>query len=207
MLLGLPLLGVYLNGLPISKFLEFPPKTRYVQHAAFSWTAFALYTGFILTCIIPLIVKGVRNSSNPKQRLPQTRSFPWWGWLGILTGIASWHGFTLNLLTTVILPVSFSLLALMVVRHWLPRHFFIYVYLNAFLAGGLSIVLSSLAASLLLSSATVVSFAVLWDTYLGYFPLMFFPEAVLNGWFMTLLVGYKPQWVSTFRDEDYLHGK
>jgi hypothetical protein len=90
MLLGLPLLGVSLSGLPISKFLEFPPKTRYVQHAAFSWTAFALYTGFILAGIIPLIVRGVRNSSNPKHRLPQPRSFPWWGWLGILTGIASW---------------------------------------------------------------------------------------------------------------------
>ena len=90
MLLGLPLLGVYLSGQPISKFLEFPPKTRYVQHAAFSWAAFTLYTVFILACIIPLIIRGVRFSPKPKHPLPQPRAFPWWGWLGVLTGIASW---------------------------------------------------------------------------------------------------------------------
>jgi uncharacterized membrane protein len=124
-----------------------------------------------------------------------------------IAGVAGWQGLPLNLLSTVILPVSFTQLALLLIRHWLPRHFFIYVYLNAFLTGGLSLMLSSFFSSFILAGATLVSFSVLWDTYLSYFPLMFFPEAVLNGWFMTLLIGYKPHWVSSFRDEEYLHGK
>ncbi len=36
---------------------------------------------------------------------------------------------------------------------------------------------------------------------------MFFPEAMLNGWIITILVILKPAWVFTFSDEDYLHGK
>ena len=90
MLLGMPLLGVFLAGMPVSKFLDFPPKTRYVQHAAFSWTAFALYAASILACITPLIIRGVRIPSKPKNRLSQGRPFPWWGWLGLLTGAVSW---------------------------------------------------------------------------------------------------------------------
>jgi hypothetical protein len=35
MLLGLPLLGIWIAGYPISDYLEFPPRTRYVQHAPF----------------------------------------------------------------------------------------------------------------------------------------------------------------------------
>ncbi len=90
MLLGMPLLGVFLAGMQVSDFLEFPPKTRYVQHAAFSWTAFALYTAFILACITPLIVRGVRIPSKLKLTRLQPRPFPWWGWLGLLTGAVSW---------------------------------------------------------------------------------------------------------------------
>lgn len=128
--------------------------------------------------------------------------------LGVsLAGFANWQGFGLNMLTVVLLPATFSQFALVLIRSWFPKHFFIYIYLNAFLAGGTSIVLSGILASLLLASTGVTSFATLWETYLMFFPLMFFPEAVLNGWFMTLLVGYKPHWVSSFRDEEYLHDK
>jgi hypothetical protein len=90
MLIGMPLLGVALAGMPVSTFLEFPPKTRYVRHAAFSWSAFALYAAFILACVIPLIIRGARIPSKPKHTLSQRRPFPWWGWLGLLTGVVSW---------------------------------------------------------------------------------------------------------------------
>ena len=128
--------------------------------------------------------------------------------LGVsVAGIASWSGFPLNVLTTVIVPISFTQLSLLLIRHWFPRHFFVFIYLNAFLTGGLSLMLSSFFASFLLALATPVAFSVLWDTYLTYFPLMFFPEAVMNGWLVTLLVGYRPHWISSFRDVDYLQGK
>ena len=128
--------------------------------------------------------------------------------LGVtIAGFATWSGFFLNIITVVLLPVTFTQVALVLIRSWFPKHFFIYIYLNAFLSGGISILLSGVLASLMLASTGLAGFSTLWNTYLVYFPLMSFPEAVLNGWFMTLLVGYKPQWVSSFRDEEYLQGK
>ena len=38
-------------------------------------------------------------------------------------------------------------------------------------------------------------------------PLMMFPEAFVNGALMTIRVAYRPQWVASFRDQHYLHGK
>ena len=42
MLLGLPLLGVWVAGYPVSNYMEFPPETRYVRHESFSWFVFVL---------------------------------------------------------------------------------------------------------------------------------------------------------------------
>ena len=43
--------------------------------------------------------------------------------------------------------------------------------------------------------------------YLLFIPLLMFGEAFLNGMTMTLLVAYRPAWVSTFHDRWYLDGK
>lgn len=124
-----------------------------------------------------------------------------------IAGVSSWPGLLINITAMIIIPATFSQVALVLVRHWLPRHFFVYIYVNAFFAGGLAILLSSLFSSLMLSLTPLASFSQLWETYLTYFPLMFFPEAVLNGWFITLLVSYRPQWVRSFSDSEYLLGK
>jgi hypothetical protein len=33
------------------------------------------------------------------------------------------------------------------------------------------------------------------------------PEAMLNGWIMAILVVFRPEWVYSFSDEQYLKGK
>ena len=38
--LALPMLGVRLAGLPMDRYLEFPPRGLYVDHAPFSWPVF-----------------------------------------------------------------------------------------------------------------------------------------------------------------------
>ncbi|MEN9460235.1 MAG: hypothetical protein RIS84_255, partial [Pseudomonadota bacterium] len=37
--------------------------------------------------------------------------------------------------------------------------------------------------------------------------VMLFPEAFLNGMVMTILVVFRPEWVSSFSDKHYLKGK
>jgi hypothetical protein len=90
MLLGFPLLGITLAGLPLCQYLEFPPETRYVSHAPFSWVAFVIHGLFILSVITPLFIRAVRAGRKVRDRLSPSYPFPWWGWLGIVTGLIAW---------------------------------------------------------------------------------------------------------------------
>ncbi|MGD2127523.1 MAG: hypothetical protein PVG99_15705, partial [Desulfobacteraceae bacterium] len=90
MLLGLPLFGLSLANKPISPYLEFPPRTLYVQHAPFSWSAFSGYSFVILAVVTPLITRSLKKPKAPKATLSRTFPFPRWGYLGILLGITAW---------------------------------------------------------------------------------------------------------------------
>ena len=91
MLIGLPLIGVFMAGYPIDRYLEFPPESRYVRHAAFSWIVFLAYTVFIASTVLPLVIKGLRGMGTPRRTQKQVvRCFPWWGWLGLITGSIAW---------------------------------------------------------------------------------------------------------------------
>ncbi|MEE9612334.1 MAG: hypothetical protein V3W19_13855 [Desulfatiglandales bacterium] len=90
MLLGLPILGVTLANKPITPYLEFPPQTFHVRHAAFSWPVFVGYCLFILAVVTPLFVHGMRSLGTEKNAPSPTLPFPWWGWFGIVLGIMAW---------------------------------------------------------------------------------------------------------------------
>ena len=91
MLLGLPLLGIWVAGYPISDYLEFPPQTRYVRHAPFSGLAFVIYGLLITACTVPLIIRALKPpSQNQSITRQSTRPFPAWGWLGLILGIVAW---------------------------------------------------------------------------------------------------------------------
>jgi hypothetical protein len=91
MLLGLPLLGVKLAGLPVARYLEFPPKTIYTIHASFSWIVWTGYAAAVFAVMIFLCLHcwKVRNEL-AAVHVRAVRPFPWWGWLGIVAGAISW---------------------------------------------------------------------------------------------------------------------
>ena len=91
MLLGLPLLGIWAAGYPVQDYIEFPPRTRYVQHAPFSGFAFVIYSLLIAGSTAPLILRAFKPYPKivPQLRRPE-RPFPAWGWLGLLLGMAAW---------------------------------------------------------------------------------------------------------------------
>jgi len=90
MLLGLPLLGIFLAGYPVSRYLEFPPISRYVSHAPFSWTAFAIFAVFIAAVVAPLVFQWVRAGKTDQRCRTASHPFPGWGWHGVVTGSAAW---------------------------------------------------------------------------------------------------------------------
>lgn len=92
LVLGLPLLGVMWAGEPLGRYLEFPPRTSYVQHEPFSWPVFIVLALLIVLAVGPILLRVARE--NIHQSSPVTQhstlktqhchsSFPWWGWLGI----------------------------------------------------------------------------------------------------------------------------
>jgi hypothetical membrane protein len=90
MLLGLPLLGVWLTGHDPRDYAEFPPLTRYVEHAAFSWWFFILMASGILAVMLPFVIKIALCWRTTQKALPPTHRFPWWGWCGLVFGAVAW---------------------------------------------------------------------------------------------------------------------
>jgi uncharacterized membrane protein len=124
-----------------------------------------------------------------------------------LAGLNDWPGMLPTLWLQVVLPATLTQVVLGLVRAYLPKHFFIFVFINAFFCGGLSAVAAALAASFLLSTGVGYEWKVLSNEYLTLLPLMIFPEAFINGGVTTVLVGLRPQWVWSFSDEEYLQGR
>jgi len=105
LVLGLPLLGVFLSGTSVRPYLEFPPRTSYVEHEPFSWPVFLILTFLLIISVGSILfhrvlVSHYHPSAIDAQRLhPATQnsalltqncfsSFPWWGWIGIVwTGL------------------------------------------------------------------------------------------------------------------------
>lgn len=125
----------------------------------------------------------------------------------VLNGKGSWEMFPINALLTGLLPITLTQISLVVVRSRLPKNFFIFVLGNGFVTAGLVGALSGWVAMELLAANGVFTAEQLAASYLPFFPMMFFPEAFLNGWIVTVLVCFRPQWVYSFSDELYLKGK
>jgi len=124
-----------------------------------------------------------------------------------LGGQAEGVAYAWNTLINGAVPVVITYLSFKLVERWLPRHFFIYIYLCAFLAGALSMLFSRLAGIGLLLASGAYSLDSLPPEYWAVLPIMLFPEAFLNGGVMTVLVVFRPEWVSSFSDALYLRGK
>ncbi|MGD2055670.1 MAG: energy-coupling factor ABC transporter permease [Gammaproteobacteria bacterium] len=122
-------------------------------------------------------------------------------------GPAGWEAFAVNGLVMGAVPILFTRTLLYFSQRWLSHNFFIYIFLNAFLAGALSMLLCGLSAAAVLGLAHPPGPGGLAGDYLQMIPLLMFGEAFVNGMAMTLLVAYKPRWVATFHDRWYLQGK
>jgi hypothetical protein len=100
LLLGLPLAGIWWIGADVSTYLEFPPRTRYVRHAAFSWPVFIVLALIILAVVLPFLIRVGRARSPSAPPVPSQTggrtarrsvpTIPGWGWLGLGFGVLCW---------------------------------------------------------------------------------------------------------------------
>ncbi|MFO6425252.1 energy-coupling factor ABC transporter permease [Motilimonas sp. KMU-193] len=143
-------------------------------------TAATLMVGWRLTFLIAtanLILLNLWHASSPAQTV-----------IEILLGIG--------------LPILVTQQILLLYRRHLPRHFFVYVFCCGFFAAALSMLVRHLALGCFyLIDGQYRPEAVMQD-YLNLWPLMLFPEALLNGMAISLMATYKPEWLNSFAPED-----
>lgn len=122
-------------------------------------------------------------------------------------GRGSWEMFGVNSLILAVLPITVSQISLVVVRSRLPKNFFIFVLGNGFFTAGISMFLSLHFAAWLFVAGGAMTPQAIAETYMPFFPLITLPEAFINGWAVTVLVAFRPEWVYAFSDELYIRGK
>ena len=91
------------------------------------------------------------------------------------------------------------------VERWLPKHFFVYIFINAFIGAAAVVLVQGVVASMMLFAAGAYPADLLLSEYLPFFLLLGFAEAWLSGMALTLLVVYHPEWVASFDDRSYLN--
>ncbi|MCK9296846.1 MAG: hypothetical protein M0P70_17410 [Desulfobulbaceae bacterium] len=91
LLIGLPLIGVLAAGEDLSPYWEFPPLTRHVAHAPFSWPLFAtlVLLGMLVAGVF-LVQMGRGTAKTPVMTTGGKWPLPWWGWLGLMLLATGW---------------------------------------------------------------------------------------------------------------------
>lgn len=118
------------------------------------------------------------------------------------TGIGL-EALALNILIMGVLPIGISRGLLWLARRHLPANFFIYIFLNTFLAAGLSLFTVGILGHIILSLNGALNTTQPLSEFIIVVIMMAMPEGTLNGIIMTGMVLYKPEWVSTFHDKKY----
>jgi uncharacterized membrane protein len=125
----------------------------------------------------------------------------------IFSGLNAWQSLPLNALLMGLLPALVSIGIYHLSERYLPHHFFVYVFVNAFFGAALTLLVVILCAATVMMLGGVYSLQELESEYFPFVPLMLFPEAFLTGMLIAIFVVMRPGWVVTFDDARYLHGK
>lgn len=121
-----------------------------------------------------------------------------------LFGVETWQMISLNLITQVIIPASLCLFTLRQVEKRMPTNFFIYLFLVAFLGGGVTVASAGLSLALVLGFAGALQWNTIYVEYITYLPLIMLPEGLINGIIMTSMMVFHPDWIRTFDARRYI---
>lgn len=124
--------------------------------------------------------------------------------ISTVLGTAGWEAYGLNLMLMGGLPILFTRASLYISQRWLPHNFYVYIFINAFLTGGLSILLTGTASAWIQHISGVHAEGTIVRNFVQILPLLVFGEGFLNGAVISLVVTYRPQWIATFHDRWYL---
>jgi len=125
----------------------------------------------------------------------------------VINGSSDWQTYPLNALLLGLFPTLLSHTIHRLVERYLPHHFFIYIFANAFFGAALVLLGTIMLTTLILLTGEIYNWQKLTQLYLSFIPLMIFPEAFITGFLITVMVVMRPGWVLSFDDRRYLIGK
>lgn len=124
-----------------------------------------------------------------------------------LNGSGQWGAFAWNALVLGVLPVAVANAIHRLVQRHLPNHLFIYIFVVAFLGSAVTMGAIGIGSTVLLWAAGAYRLDYLASEYLPYYLLLGFSEAWISGMAVTLMVVYRPSWITTFEDARYLSNR
>ncbi len=123
--------------------------------------------------------------------------------------LGAWNGdysaIAANWLLMGALPVGVSWAIYRLVDGKLTNHFFVYIFLNAFLGAAVAILAVGLSATAIAALAGLYPLPYLLEDYLPFYLLLAWAEAFATGMLLTIMVVWRPEWVATFDDRRYLN--
>lgn len=119
-------------------------------------------------------------------------------------GQVSFNLLPVQILIGAFIPILLSYLSFVVCYHYLPKHFFVYIFVCAFITAGFIACIKISLGALFYFALGEYNWQELADNYVYLSAIIWFPEAMLNGMAITILITYRPHWVKTFYDKDYL---
>lgn len=123
---------------------------------------------------------------------------------GITIHTGQYAAYPGNLLLMGALPVAVSWTIYRFVDRRLPNNIFVYLFLNAFFGAGVAVASVGLASTAFAALSGAYRIEHLLENYLPYYVLLAWAESFNTGMIITLLVVYRPEWISTFDDARYL---
>jgi uncharacterized membrane protein len=115
-----------------------------------------------------------------------------------------WQDAGLFALTCFIVPGLFSYTLFLASYRYLSRHLFVYIFVAGFITAALTIVVQISLTALWFGIEGRYDWRIIVENYWQLALLIWFPEAMLNGSAITLMAIYRPHWLRTFYDREYL---
>ncbi|HEX8011588.1 MAG TPA: energy-coupling factor ABC transporter permease [Casimicrobiaceae bacterium] len=123
--------------------------------------------------------------------------------LFIVVHDGAWANYALATLVAIV-PMFVTSGVLRASERWLPPNVFIFFFVVSFLGSGIALAAVGIAASTAVVLGAGQPAGIVFGEYVPYFLYLGFGEATITGMLTTMLVVYRPSWVTTFDDARYL---
>ncbi len=121
----------------------------------------------------------------------------------VVLGHEPWQAAGMVAMVMVALPIAVTYGVWRLTERFLPSNLFVYIFVCGFFGSAMAALLAHLAAAGLMLATGATESATITRDYLVYLPLMLFPEALINGGLISVLVAYRPEWLATFNTRRY----